>query len=138
MNIMYELRDALATEYPRVINSGAVDSVIEYRHEISERVYIEVCHSYEELRQYESFILERQRYWTERNEAMVHNIVHWSRKFANSERFVVVCGFEHRYVLRKLLTEMYSHPKSRNSTSLWREVQSMWVLGSFSGLDNPV
>lgn len=61
-----------------------------------------VCknHDTHALKEFEAFGTLADDFWARRNEEMTRNIIRHSKEF-RGQRIVVLCGYEHRYYLRK-------------------------------------
>jgi hypothetical protein len=96
------IRDAIMQDRPEVINSRASDAAIERKlhyAQVGIRRIIEVTPS---LAQFAAFTDLDSEFWERRNKTMVNNILKSTKDFSG-KRIVVICGFEHRYFLIRLL-----------------------------------
>ena len=96
------VRDACGTSGPDVMNSAVCDAAIERKQEYGFKGLLKIVELTPALSSFKPFAVLADDFWTRRNEAMVTNII----KIANQlqpARVVVLCGYEHRYYLRKSL-----------------------------------
>lgn len=103
LNEVITIRDNyLCNEYPRVINSETSDRVIEYKDKLIYEYYKKIVVSYQELIQYKEFIEFQEEFWNKRNETMAWNIVKTLKKEKAGVKSIILCGFEHRSILKKI------------------------------------
>jgi len=103
LNEVFTIRDNyLCNEYPRVINSEISDRLIEYKEKLIYEYYKKVVVSYQELIQYKDFIEFQEEFWNTRNEAMAWNIVKTLMEEKDGIKAIIICGFEHRSILKKI------------------------------------
>jgi hypothetical protein len=96
------VRDAFAADRPEVINSAACDAAIEKKQEYAMKGMRRIVELTPALERFGDFAKLREEEWDRRNRTMAENVLGYARK--NPEkRLVVLCGFEHRYFLMKLL-----------------------------------
>jgi hypothetical protein len=100
--------DALAQDRPEVINSTGCDAAIEHKHKSLSHIrkIIELTPSLARFADHAQFTAE---FWDKRNTTMAANILDQAKDFSGG-RVVVLCGFEHRYYLRRLLKAAESKP----------------------------
>jgi hypothetical protein len=101
---VYQIRDGFGEEYPRIINSEACDTALSIKQEVTKGNDYELTKIVPELKEYNKFLLMSNNFWDKRNHMMVKNILNYAKEY-KGKRIVVLCGFEHRYYLRKLLKE---------------------------------
>lgn len=98
----FKKRDAFAAEGPRKINSFDCDSVLNEKQWYMYQGIHEVVRLTPSLHEYQDFINLSKAFWIKRNDEMVKNIRKYASEFYG-KRLVVLCGFEHRYYLRRHL-----------------------------------
>lgn len=103
MDIIGVFRGILDHEHPRVLNSRALDIFIEYLHKLVAETLRDICGNCEELAPHKHSFLEREAYDKNRNSQMARNILARVEELSTGSRFAVLCGLEHRYMLRRLL-----------------------------------
>ena len=101
------VRDSCGAERPEVINSSACDKAIEKKQDYAFKGIGKIVDLTPALKEFKPFWSLADDFWTRRNDAMVRNILKYSHEL-KAKRVVVLCGFEHRYYLRKRLTEQVS------------------------------
>jgi hypothetical protein len=101
------IRDSFGAERPEVLNSNACDTAIEKKQHYSFKGIRRIIELTPALKAFEAFGTLADDFWTRRNEEMVKNIIRYSKEF-QGRRIVVLCGYEHRYYLRKRLKEQES------------------------------
>ena len=101
---VYQIRDGFGAEYPRVINSEACDAALSIKQEVTKNNDLELTKIVPELKEHNNFIIMSNNFWDKRNHSMVKNILNYSKQY-QGKKIAVLCGFEHRYYLRKLLKE---------------------------------
>ena len=103
MMLIDMFRSMAKDEHPRVIDSLTMDLLVESLHRLISETLEHLCRTCAELRAHLDAFLERERYEERRNEEMALNIRNRLADFGAHSRFAVMCGFEHRFALRKLL-----------------------------------
>lgn len=98
------IRDSCGAERPEVINSLACDTALEKKQDYSFKGIKRIIELTPALKKFDAFASLADDFWIRRNEEMVKNIIRYSKEF-QGQRIVVLCGFEHRYYLRKRLKE---------------------------------
>lgn len=98
------IRDACGQERPEVINSGACDKGVETKQYYAYKGISKVIELTPELKEHKAFWDLANDFWVRRNDEMVNNIIKYAKEFAG-KKVVTLCGFEHRYYLRKKLAE---------------------------------
>lgn len=95
---------AFGQDRPDAINSSGCDAAVAHKHraDASVRAIISLTPALAQFSEYAKFNDE---FWVQRNETMVTNIVNQAKKFSG-KRVVVLCGFEHRYYLLRLLNAL--------------------------------
>lgn len=100
---MMELADEMSNETLTYINSEEgsrmIDTINYYTYEGLENL-IEIT---PELSQYSSYWNEEYGYWKKRNNAMLDNILNFSKDY-KGKKILVMCGFAHKNFLLKELT----------------------------------
>lgn len=92
----------------RTLNSETSDNFFKYFFEWRERNLIKLVQSIPSLKKYESFIKFDTSFWRLRNDAMVQNIIRYTKEYKN-KKILVVTGTYHRYYLNmKLNTVDYN------------------------------
>lgn len=99
-----ELEMIYIKDSPEVINSAVFDSLIKKRHFYMFNGQKKLVEINSELHPYKDYVNLDNDFWIKRNDAMVSNIIHFSKEFAG-KKIVVICGCEHRYYLRGKLLE---------------------------------
>jgi hypothetical protein len=89
---------------PEVINSDACDIAMESKQYYAGEGMVKIVSSIPALKQFTEFATFKRDFWITRNEAMVTNILDWVGRL-HPKTILVLCGFEHRYYLRKVLNE---------------------------------
>lgn len=97
-------RDVLAAERPEVINSAASDEVLEHKIHYTYAGLKQIIELTPALKKFDAFWGAAGAFWVRRNDEMSHNISRFAQEH-RGKRIVVICGFEHRYYLRKKLSE---------------------------------
>ena len=92
---------------PEVINSDGFDRIIRLKHFIWEELMPELSAKVESLNDLAGEFAFFRDEWHERNRIMADNVVTQARQ-RPGQRIVVLCGCEHRYILRELLS---THPE---------------------------
>jgi hypothetical protein len=92
---------AFGQDRPDAINSSGCDAAVAHKHQADATVgaIIALTPALSQFAEYAKFNDE---FWAQRNETMVTNIVNQTKKFSG-KRVAVLCGFEHRYYLMRLL-----------------------------------
>ena len=98
------VRDACGAERPEVINSSACDAAIEKKQDYAFKGIGKIVELTPALKEFKPFWSLADDFWARRNEAMVRNVVRHAKE-VRAKRVVVLCGYEHRYYLRKRLAE---------------------------------
>jgi len=98
------VRDSCGAERPEVINSSACDKAIEKKQYYAFKGIGKIVDLSPALKEFKPFWSLADDFWVRRNEAMVGNIVRYSKEL-RARRVVVLCGYEHRYYLRGRLAE---------------------------------
>ena len=98
------IRDSFGAERPEVINSYACDTSLEKKQYYSFKGINRIIELTPSLKEFEAFGSLADDFWMRRNEEMAKNIVRYSKEF-QGKRIAVLCGYEHRYYLRKRLKE---------------------------------
>lgn len=98
------VRDACGTETLEVINSSACDTAVEKKQYYAFKGLRRIIELTPSLKDMSSFGTLADEFWEHRNDEMVKNILKHSRELRAS-RIVVLCGYEHRYYLKKRLAE---------------------------------
>ncbi len=104
LTALADVRDACGAERPEVINSSACDTAIEKKQGYAFKGIGKIVDLTPALKEFKPFWNLADDFWARRNDAMVTNIIKYSKEL-KARRVVVLCGFEHRYYLRKRLTE---------------------------------
>lgn len=105
---------------PEVINSEGFDRIIRLKHFIWEELMPELSAKVGSLKDLAGEFAFFRDEWHERNRIMADNVATQARK-RSGQRIVVLCGAEHRYILRDLLStgpeihlkEFYEVPASK-------------------------
>lgn len=84
------------------LNSVAADSLAQRRQNSQYHQLKTLVDEHAALREYRAFYQVNERYWDIRNQAMARNIAHYAALYPG-RRLVVLCGFNHRYYLRRVL-----------------------------------
>ncbi len=100
-----EIGHAFGSERPEIINSEACDIAMESKQYYAGDGMVRVVASVPSLNQFVEFCRFRRDFWVTRNDAMVRNILHWTR-LLRPKTALVLCGFEHRYYLRRALRKL--------------------------------
>jgi pheromone shutdown protein TraB len=87
---------------PAIINSEGFDRIIRTKHMMWDELMPELAARLDSLREMASEFAFFRDEWRERNEIMAKNIIARARQL-RGRRIVVLCGCEHRYMLRDLL-----------------------------------
>ena len=90
---------------PELINSKGFDSVIRIKHKMSDElmpILAAQTASLADLAGEFAFLRDQ---WNDRNKIMSVNIMVQARKFSGG-RLVIICGIDHKYALRDLLSEV--------------------------------
>lgn len=119
----FNLRDAFGVECPRIINSAASDAVLSYKHDVMRNVFSILSQQIEELSTYRDFIVESNQYWIRRNTVMAENVLNWAMELPETRSIVVVCGFEHRHILRKHLGKT-GHQVGLSLSEYWQNTST--------------
>ena len=98
------IRDSFGAERPEVINSSACDTALEKKQYYSFKGIRRIIELTPALKEFDAFGSLADDFWARRNEEMTKNIIRHSKEF-QGKRIVVLCGYEHRYYLRKRLKE---------------------------------
>jgi pheromone shutdown protein TraB len=98
------VRDSCGAERPEVINSSACDTAIEKKQDYAFKGIGKIVELTPALKEFKPFWSLADEFWGRRNEAMVRNIIKYSKEL-QAKRVVVLCGYEHRYYLRNRLIE---------------------------------
>jgi hypothetical protein len=98
------IRDSFGAERPEVLNSSACDTAIEKKQDYSFKGISRIIELTPALKAFDAFGSLADDFWMRRNEEMIKNIIRYSNDF-QGKRIVVLCGYEHRYYLRKRLKE---------------------------------
>jgi hypothetical protein len=98
------VRDSCGAERPEVINSRACDAAVERKQHYAFKGFAQIIGLTPDLKEFQPFWDAADDFWTRRNEEMVRNVVRHSKEL-RAKRVAVLCGFEHRYYLRKRLAE---------------------------------
>jgi hypothetical protein len=93
--------NAFGDDRPDAINSTGCDAAVAHKHQADSSVSAIIALT-PPLAQYSEYAEFNDEFWVQRNEAMVTNIVNQAKRFSG-KRVVVLCGFEHRYYLLRLL-----------------------------------
>jgi hypothetical protein len=88
---------------PEIINSEGYDRLIRLKHFLFRKLMPELSTRVESLRDLAPEFAFFRDEWNERNRIMAENIVKQGSRYSG-RRLVVLCGSEHRYVLRDLLS----------------------------------
>jgi hypothetical protein len=88
---------------PEIINSEGYDRLIRLKHFLFRKLMPELSTRVESLRDLAPEFAFFRDEWNERNRIMAENIVKQASRYSG-RRLVVLCGSEHRYVLRDLLS----------------------------------
>jgi hypothetical protein len=95
--------NALGSTQPlAALNSAAADSLAQRRQNSQYHQLKTIVDENEELREFRAFYEVNERYWDIRNQAMARNIARYAALYPG-RRLVVLCGFNHRYYLRREL-----------------------------------
>jgi hypothetical protein len=84
------------------LNSVAADSLAQRRQNSQYHQLKTIVDEHAALREFRAFYRVNERYWDIRNQAMVRNIARYAALHPG-QRLVVLCGFSHRYYLRRAL-----------------------------------
>lgn len=84
------------------LNSVAADSLTQRRQNSQYHQLKTIVDEHAALREYRAFYQANERYWDIRNQAMARNVVRYAALYPG-RRLVVLCGFNHRYYLRRAL-----------------------------------
>ncbi|HVG28232.1 MAG TPA: hypothetical protein VM864_00790 [Pyrinomonadaceae bacterium] len=98
------IRDSCGAERPEVINSSACDTSLEKKQHYSFGGVNRIIELTPALKEFDAFGSLAADFWVRRNEEMTRNIVRYAKEF-RGKKIVVLCGYEHRYYLRKKLKE---------------------------------
>jgi hypothetical protein len=98
------VRDSCGADRLEVLNSAACDRAIEKKQFYAFSGIGKIIDLTPALAEFKPFWTLASDFWVKRNEAMVRNIVNSAKEF-HGRRVVVMCGYEHRYYLRKRLAE---------------------------------
>jgi hypothetical protein len=90
------------TQSLAALNSAAADSLAQRRQNSQYHQLKTIVDENEDLREFRAFYEVNERYWDIRNRAMTRNIVRYAALYPG-RRLVVLCGFNHRYYLRREL-----------------------------------
>jgi hypothetical protein len=90
-----------------VLNAVAADSLAQRRQNSQYHQLKTIVNENEDLREFRAFYEVNERYWDIRNQAMARNIVRYAALYPG-RRLVVLCGFNHRYYLRRELLKQAS------------------------------
>lgn len=104
LRVLSAIRDAIAAERPEVINSGASDTALEKKEDYSFKGMRRIIALTPALNKYDAFGALADEFWMRRNEAMIGNVTKCAKEF-RGKTIAVLCGYEHRYFLRKGLKE---------------------------------
>ena len=99
-----QIIDKFALDRPEVFNSAASDAVVERDHQYLYDGIRKIVALTPALKDFSSFWSETSEFWIRRNDAMVQNILGYVKQNPG-KRIVVICGFEHRYYLRRELAK---------------------------------
>lgn len=99
---MAAIRDACLSQTPEIINSTVCDVAVEKKQFYGFKGMKKIIAQTADLKEFEQFSELADNFWIKRNDAMVENIINRITEL-KPERAVVLCGFEHRYYLRKKL-----------------------------------
>lgn len=95
--------DALGGTQPlAALNSAAADSLAQRRQNSQYHQLKTLVDEHAALRGYRAFYQVNERYWDIRNQAMARNVARYAALYPG-RRLVVLCGFNHRYYLRRVL-----------------------------------
>jgi len=98
------VRDACGAERAEVINSAACDTAVEKKQYYAFKGLGRVVELTPALKEMSPFWTLADDFWVRRNDAMVTNILKYTKEL-RPRRVVVLSGYEHRYYLRKQLAE---------------------------------
>lgn len=98
------VRDACGVSPPEVMNAAPCDAAIERKQDYAFKGMGRIVEVTPALQEFKSFAALADSFWARRNEAMVASILRRARE-TQAKRIVVLCGFEHRYYLRRRLAE---------------------------------
>ena len=88
---------------PELINSKGFDNLVRIKHKMSDELMPELAKKTASLSEFAGEFVFLRDEWDERNRIMVNNIIAQARKFSG-KRLVVICGIDHKYALRDLLS----------------------------------
>jgi len=94
----------IGSDRPEVINSNAVDAVMENKQYYGGEGMAQIVESVPALARFADFAEFKRDFWTIRNDAMVYNITARVKEF-QVRTVLVLCGYEHRYYLRAALNK---------------------------------
>ncbi len=95
--------NALGSTKPlAALNSVAADSLAQRRQNSQYHQLKTIVDEHAALREHRAFYQLNERYWDIRNQAMARNIARYAALYPG-RRLVVLCGFNHRYYLRRVL-----------------------------------
>lgn len=86
------------------LNSMAADSLAQRRQNSQYHQLKTLVDEHAALREYRAFYQVNERYWDIRNQAMARNVARYAALHPG-RRLVVLCGFNHRYYLRRVLRQ---------------------------------
>ena len=92
---------------PEIVNSRGFDDLIRVKHEISDELLPGLSARTPSLGNLAGEFAFLRDQWDERNRIMADNIIAQARKF-QGKRLVVICGVDHKYALRDLLSKIPS------------------------------
>ena len=96
------MRDAFGADRPEVVNSASCDAVMERKQTYDHAGVRKIIDLTPALSRFKEFARFDEEFWDERNQTMARNILNRIKDFSG-KRVVVLCGFEHRYYLVRLL-----------------------------------
>ena len=96
-----------STQPLAALNSAAADSLTQRRQNSQYHQLKTIVDEDEKLREFRAFYEVNERYWAIRNRTMVRNIACYVALYPG-RRLVVLCGFNHRYYLRRELRAQHS------------------------------
>jgi len=98
------VRDSCGAESPAVMNSPHCDLAVERKQHYAFKGIAKIVELTPSLHEFKPFWSIADDFWARRNEAMVTNIIRFSKEL-KAMKVLVLVGFEHRYYLRKRLAE---------------------------------
>jgi len=93
-----KMSSAYSMDKPDIFNSLSCDTAMSLKHKIDSEGLQRIVELTPSLKEFDSFIKFKNDFWVKRNNRMIENICMWTDSWPG-KTIVVLCGFEHRYLL---------------------------------------